>query len=156
MLKEVDNGNILELCQSFFRSADIILINSGINDVKCFETDVFSSKAPNAMYPDRENEQRRPVSNRKIATIPALLTTTSILPKNASALSATFLRSSRGAVTSSSRISAPAALSSSNWASERARAVAITLSPRAKASSASCLPRPDLASVRPNVHCKEG
>lgn len=63
------------------------------------------------------------------------------------ALAATSLRVSRGAVTSSSKVSAPHALRSSSWDTERARAVAITLSPRLRAARTKSRPRPDLMEV---------
>ena len=86
---------------------------------------VLSSIAPTRMYP-------------------ALLTRTSILPWISTAFFATSWRVSSGDVTSNSMISAPFTLRSSSFAIDRERPVAITFSPRFKASKARSRPSPEL------------
>ncbi len=81
---------------------------------------------------------------KNIRYSPALLTKTSILPWMKTARSAISWSLSRGAVTSNSKISAPASLSACNFARDLARVVAITLSPRLSAAMVSSRPMPEL------------
>lgn len=86
-----------------------------------YETHLSSSKGPGAGHPE-------------------LFTTTSTRRYKLSALAATSWMRSNGLVTSSSRTSAPCALRC--WIESTLREVAMTLSPRLRASKTICVPSP--------------
>ena len=77
-------------------------------------------------------------------SLPALFTITSTCPCSSIILLAKSCRSSSGAVTSSSYVWAPLALRAASFENERARVVAIALSPRARILSTISRPMPDL------------
>jgi hypothetical protein len=78
---------------------------------------------------------------------PAALTSTSILPYTAMAAATAASSSACGSVTSNSRIEAPSADSSARREDASPRAVAITLSPRERASLVKREPKPEVLPV---------
>lgn len=84
-----------------------------------------------------------PSSKMAFTPIPALLTQTSIRPHTVTAWSTTDLIALYPLVTSSSNVRIRSVKGKSPSSLERVRAVAITLSPRARAERTRRLPRPD-------------